>query len=197
MVPCSFCVFCHNNEMSHLGRTVQNKPNLGEPDRIPKGRLCKTNPIPGGAAWDRAWGTRDYCAKRSQFRGVRLGPEGETCKTKPISPVGQGLREQNAQNEPNFAPAPGNGRGRGQEALPGTNCAKQTQSGPAWAGPSPRWAKDAKRTQSSAGCRCHKRAQHPHAIVLGRARFDWSLSPFRAIMATSRLALPNRNLKKV
>ncbi len=80
MAPCSFCASRHNNEMSRLGHTVQNKPDLREPDRFPGGE----------------------CAKRSQSRGVRLGPEGETRETNPISPGDPGSGAQNVQNEPNL-----------------------------------------------------------------------------------------------
>jgi len=48
-------------------------------------RLCETKPNLGRMEYlgDGAWGAN--CAERSQFRGVRLGPEGEMCKTNPIS----------------------------------------------------------------------------------------------------------------
>ncbi len=46
---------------------VRNKANFAS--RRHRGESCKTNPIPGGAGWDGAWGTT----------GV-----GQTCKTNPI-----------------------------------------------------------------------------------------------------------------
>ncbi len=88
-------------------RIVQNKPN----------------------SWQSRLGDGGRRAKQSQFREVRLGPEGETCETKPIRrrgtkakcflgrwlwfivhacetkpilPVGQGLGGRNVQNEANF-----------------------------------------------------------------------------------------------
>jgi hypothetical protein len=82
---------------------VQNEPNLpavGIPtipllhySSIPiRCRLCETKPNLGrmGYLGDGAWGANR--AKRSQFRGVRLGPEGEMCKTNPI-PGGAGWDE--------------------------------------------------------------------------------------------------------
>jgi hypothetical protein len=93
------------------------------------------------AGWD-IWGTTRQeganRAKQTQFaRRCRVGRglggvgRGELCETNPISPERPGM---------------GAG-GRGREAPPGTDYAKRTQFGPAWAGPGPRWAKDAKRTQ--------------------------------------------------
>jgi hypothetical protein len=80
-------------------------------------RLCKTNPIPGGAGWDGAWGTRGDCAKRSQFGGVSGGDAQPTksrlCETKPnlggLGQVGKGghrvrggfAGKWNVRNEPN------------------------------------------------------------------------------------------------
>jgi hypothetical protein len=52
-----------------------------------RGRLCKTNPISGGAGWDEAPGPWDT---------------GQTCKTNPIWLVGGGSGGRNARNEPNF-----------------------------------------------------------------------------------------------
>ena len=60
VVPCSFCTCCHNNEMSHSGRTAQNKPNLA-------GVKCaKRTQFPGSRGLE----TPD-CAKRTQFRAVK------------------------------------------------------------------------------------------------------------------------------
>jgi len=85
------------------GPNVRNEPNCSIADcglrigdtsaaeRLPcrlvlsgcAARLCKTNPIWPGL-------------------GRARSPAGERCKTNPISPVGQGPRGQNVQNEPNF-----------------------------------------------------------------------------------------------
>jgi hypothetical protein len=125
---------------------VQNKANLeawlasGNPsyrtNPIRQGQLCETNPIwlvsrsptgrnaqnepnSGPAGRDEASGTRDECAKRSQFGWPAGAPEGEMRKTNPI------LRWRIVRNKPNLARAPRNGRGR-----PGSDCAKQSQFPP-------------------------------------------------------------------
>ncbi len=90
---------------------VRNEPNFEQPDRDRRpncakqsqiwagwdiwgaahqggGRLCKTNPIPGGTGWDNVPGAWDAgkCAKRTQFGAARLASDGKSCKTKPICP---------------------------------------------------------------------------------------------------------------
>ena len=57
-----------------------------------RGRLCKTNPISGGAGWDEAPGPWDT---------------GQTCKTNPICRVGWGTGDRKVRNEPNFRPSGG------------------------------------------------------------------------------------------
>jgi hypothetical protein len=64
---------------THEESIMRNKAKLGSigvsGERVvilcgatsPESGTCKTNPIPGAAAWDRAWGTTGYCAKQSQF----------------------------------------------------------------------------------------------------------------------------------
>ena len=92
-----------------------NKPNLakpaGRPDR-PGAKTCETNPIPGGAGWDGASGTRGKCAKRTQFGAARLASGGRLCKTKPVSR----LRISDWGQTYGGTPAP-----------PGIYCAKRTQ----------------------------------------------------------------------
>jgi len=87
VAPCSVCTCCHNNEMSHSGRTAQNKPNLagvkcakrsqfrraGRPAEYPAFHYSIIPPSRSEA----------YCAKRTQFLGVRACLEAELRKTKP------------------------------------------------------------------------------------------------------------------
>jgi hypothetical protein len=54
--------------------------------------VVQTNPIPGGAGWVGASGTRGDCAKRTQFRPSARewaraagAAEGEMCETNPIA----------------------------------------------------------------------------------------------------------------
>ncbi len=75
-----------------------------------EGKSCETNPIPAGRA----------------RRGLRGG--GRLCETNPIWGNPAGVRGAVVQNAPNFARAPGNGRGRpGPGGSAGTNGAKRTQ----------------------------------------------------------------------
>jgi hypothetical protein len=95
---------------------MQNEPNFRRGDRE---HVCKTKPISGrGQKMASAWWGRNYgelvtqaaTAKQSQFRAAGCVPRGIV------------------QNEANFAPMPGNGRGLvGRDAPPECDCAKRTQ----------------------------------------------------------------------
>jgi hypothetical protein len=103
---------------------VQNKANLApRTGRWGPGwsQTCKTKPIPGYAGWDGAWGT--WAA-------------GQMRKTNPIFRLR--IEDRVAAGPPSLRP-PRAHAGR---------LYKQTQFGPAWAGPGSRWTKDAKQSQT-------------------------------------------------
>ncbi len=145
------------------GVNVQNEPNLGRAPKNGRGRSpealtskrCKTNPISGeaggardarescktnpicpagpGATRPQGRGTRGDCAKRSQFRGVRLGPEGETRETNPISVVaGQNVRSPWCKTKPIYSGRArktiAKARGLDAATRAGGKCARRSQS---------------------------------------------------------------------
>jgi hypothetical protein len=146
----------------------KTKPNLGRmghlEDGASRGPIVRNEAnLPAGTG-PQGRGTWVKCAKRTQFaRRCRVGRgfggvgRGELCETNPIlrlriadwiqscggtpavQPAASAVRRPIVRNEPNFARAPRNGRGRA--GPPRAKCAKRTQSGPAWAGPGTRWRK--------------------------------------------------------
>ncbi len=86
------------------GPIVRNKPNFhpyADPEiGVPRGRLCKTNPIPGGARYPPfhysiipAFQARAYCTKQSQFpcRGPKRRGR---ARSEALPPLGRILRNK-------------------------------------------------------------------------------------------------------
>jgi hypothetical protein len=106
--------------------------------RMPEAKGAKRTQFrPGGvpdganrAKRTQTWGTWGISASAGVV-WASARPGSKTCKTNPIWSGRGGCRRRKAQNEPNLARVPGNGRGlAGRDARPEGDCAKRTQFEP-------------------------------------------------------------------
>jgi hypothetical protein len=122
-------------------------------------------PVPSGAG-PRGRGTRGIVRNIPSSSisdwglriGNRPGAGRHPCGLPPLACAGRSYK-QTQFTEPivrNKAKLGQDGASGGRR-ISRADCAKQTQLGPAWAGPGPRWAKDAKRIQIPA----HRISRHP------------------------------------
>jgi hypothetical protein len=151
-----------------------NKPN--RPERImgnePNSRLRRVGRDPGGGGRG-ANASNKAKLRRVGVSGGRGDRAGQFCQTKPIRRAVRRLRRVTCTNKANPRRTKKKGKcsagkelwlmvhsiGLGKTKPKGSSrwsvvssrledcCAKQTQFGPAWAEPRPRWAKDAKQSQ--------------------------------------------------
>jgi hypothetical protein len=124
---------------------VQNKPNFEERTGRGRGRLCETKPNLGGLGYLEKKGGVIVCGTIVKTKGLgdatrRQGNRAKQTQFRRLDRPGA-----NWAKRTQFPALPG-GTGPQRRATRG-NCAKQTQFGPAQAGPSPGWTKDAKRSQ--------------------------------------------------